>query len=771
MSIKNDIKSTIRVALVELNTMFYSPVAWLVLIIFSIQIGYSFTDIFTKQMHNLELNYSVYNLTDMIFSQNRGILYPIVRNLYLYLPLITMGLMSREYQSGSIRLLYSSPIKNASIILGKFISMMIYGLCLITILAVIFIFCLFTIENFDYKPVLVGILGIYLLILSYSAIGLFMSSLTKYQVISAIGTLVILASLNYISSLGQSYAIIRDLTYWMSIGGRVQSFINGLIASSDLIYFIIVISLFLTLSIFKINTEKTVMSLKSKLMKIFLILFVTFSLGYIITIPQLKMYDDATYSKLNTISKSSQKILKQIEGPITIITYANLFAEDFHLALPKNRKYDIGRFENYIRFKKDINMEYVLYYDIPLYSDRAQAYNKKNMYEMAKEQCSLYKIDFNMVLSPEEFKKKYLDLSGEGNKFLRILRLKDGREAILRTFNDASKYPEEKEITTALRRLVSSSQKVAFSIGHGERDINNYGSMGYYSFAKNKWFRHSLMNQGFDSEQIDIEKQDIPNDIDILVISDLKKAFSAQALNKINSYINDGGNLYILGEYGRSDNMNKVMENIGVRFESGLIVNESKRISPVITIARYDDDAAKMFFDYTILHKYKYPVSMPTCLAIDYSGVKDFSVIPVLLSRKDAWIEKETTDFVDGKFIFNESAGEKKNTYTTLIKMKRNINNKEQRIVISGDSDFISNEELTSRRPGLDYQNFNMIIGTFRWLSNDKYPIDTRREDPIDNALTIAYSNRSMVNWMFLFIIPIIIIGLGAFIIIKRQIK
>ena len=65
-----------------------------------------------------------------------------------------------------------------------------------------------------------------------------------------------------------------------------------------------------------------------------------------------------------------------------------------------------------------------------------------------------------------------------------------------------------------------------------------------------------------------------------------------------------------------------------------------------------------------------------------------------------AWVEYETKDLVDGDFICNAEAGEKEGVYATLIYLRRKVGDKEQRIVISGDSDFITNEEFGLSRQG-----------------------------------------------------------------------
>ena len=343
MKWNNNIKTAIRVAKIELNSMFYSPVAWLVLVIFGFQIGMAFARVFGEQIRYQDMGYDLWQVTSAVFVGMKGILPPIQRYIYLYIPLITMGLMSREYQSGSIKLLYSSPVKNASIIMGKFLSMMIYGLALMAVLGVFVLFAAITVVNFDYPMILTGMLGLYLLILAYSAIGLFMSSITKYQVVAAIGTLAILAILNFIGGVGQEYDFVRNITYWLSITGRSDSFIEGLMASDDVLYFLIVIGFFLSLSILKLNTEKSIMSFKTKVMKYSAIVVVAIALGYVSSLSSMKYYYDATYTKSNTLSKESQEVLKNLEGDLKITTYVNLLDESFYYGLPRNRNKDFER--------------------------------------------------------------------------------------------------------------------------------------------------------------------------------------------------------------------------------------------------------------------------------------------------------------------------------------------------------------------------------------------------------------------------------------------
>lgn len=82
---------------------------------------------------------------------------------------------------------------------------MFYAFVLIGILMIYAITAATVIKDIDFPMILTGMLGIYLLICAYSAIGLFMSSLTSYQVVAAVGTLTILALLTYVQGLWPRY--------------------------------------------------------------------------------------------------------------------------------------------------------------------------------------------------------------------------------------------------------------------------------------------------------------------------------------------------------------------------------------------------------------------------------------------------------------------------------------------------------------------------------------------------------------------------------------
>ena len=191
-----------KISKTELQTLFYSPIAWLIIVIFTFQTSMGFSGVMGDLVKSQELGYGLQSVTKNIFAGWMGLFSTVQQYLYLYIPLLTMGLMSRELSSGSIKLLYSSPVSNLQIILGKYLAVVVYALLLCAILLGPVISTCFSIKAPDVPMMFTGILGVFLTILAYGSIGLFMSTITKYQVVAVVGTLAILAILNFIGGVG-----------------------------------------------------------------------------------------------------------------------------------------------------------------------------------------------------------------------------------------------------------------------------------------------------------------------------------------------------------------------------------------------------------------------------------------------------------------------------------------------------------------------------------------------------------------------------------------
>lgn len=746
-------KKIYKIARTELQTLFYSPVAWFILIVFVFQMVMLFMGAYFPQVYAQEAGYAVNALTLKIFSSTDGGILPVVQSyLYLYIPLLTMGLMSRELGSGSIKLLYASPVTNTQIILGKYLSMMIFGLIMFIILAIFFIFGVCTIQNFDYPPVLVGLLGLYLLFCAYSAIGLFMSSLTSYQIVAAILTLTMFSLLSYVSGWWQDIEFVRDITYWLAISGRAGEFVSGLLCSEDLLYFVIVSALFLSLTIIRLESCRQKKRWTIMLGKYVGVLFLACSLGYLSSRPSLMTYYDATKVKRNTLTENSQKVIAQMKGGLTITSYSNALDHGMlWVTPPKNVKNDQRFFRQYIRFKPEIKMKYVYYYDTVNDPNLDKQFPDLNMRQRAMKLAESWGVDSTLFITPEEIRTR-IDLSSEGNRYVRVLERENGEKSFLRMFHDPKKYPNEAEITAAFKRLVMQLPKVGFLTGHRERSISVIGDRGY-NFAWEKTSRYALINQGFDVEEVTLDRE-IPEDINILVIGEMRDDMTEEQSKNLEKYVDRGGNLFILSEPRRSEQMESLMAEFGVKQIPGTLVRPTKNYPADLILVQPTREASSMIYHWENIVAFGQSITMPSVAGLEFTPVKGFRMTPLFVTDSLVWNELETTDFVDDIPTLDSQKGEIQQSYVTSMALSRQINGREQKVVVFGDADCISNGELGIRRGGIRAVNFYVIMGCFYWLSDEEVPIDVRRPASPDRAVFLTLDSLAIWKVIMMWVIP-----------------
>ena len=154
-----------------------------------------------------------------------------------------------------------------------------------------------------------------------------------------------------------------------------------------------------------------------------------------------------------------------------------------------------------------------------------------------------------------------LDLTGERTFVWQIVR-ENGQKTWLRTFDDPMDiFPHESEISAALKRVASPLPKIGFVTGYGMRSIYDSSLRGYDRYFTVKYARLGMINQGFDVEEVDLH-QEIPADINVLTIADMREPFSEKELGALKNYVDRGGNLFILAEPRRREVMNLFLKDL-----------------------------------------------------------------------------------------------------------------------------------------------------------------------------------------------------------------
>jgi ABC-2 type transport system permease protein len=236
----------------EMRSYFASPIAYLLLTMFAFVFGWFFWNVLA---YFVQMGMSAMERGQMYpMNVNEEVIRPLLSNVgvvgLFFIPLITMRLFAEEKRTGTIELLATSPVTDTEVILGKWLAaMLLYGcMLLLTALNCAFIF---RYGHPDWKPLAIGYLGLYLQAGALLAVGTFISTLTRNQIIAGAVTFAVclmLWILEWASGGGFESATWAQVLSYMSVITHYESFSKGMLSTKDAIYYVSVIflGLFLT---------------------------------------------------------------------------------------------------------------------------------------------------------------------------------------------------------------------------------------------------------------------------------------------------------------------------------------------------------------------------------------------------------------------------------------------------------------------------------------------------------------------------------------------
>ena len=243
-------RNTLTIFRKELNSYFHSPIAYGLMAFFAIISGYFFyiyVAIFVQRgMESQMMGRS------MPMDVNEWVIRPLLMNVSVIglfmIPMITMRLFAEEKRAGTIELLATSPVRDAEIIIGKWLAAVVLyaGILLLSALNVV---VLFLYGRPDLGPIAVGYLGLLLQGGCLLAIGTFISTTTRNQIVAGTATFAVclmLWVLDWVSS--YETAAWAKVVGYLSVVTHFEPFAKGVIDSKDVIFYVSMIffGLFLT---------------------------------------------------------------------------------------------------------------------------------------------------------------------------------------------------------------------------------------------------------------------------------------------------------------------------------------------------------------------------------------------------------------------------------------------------------------------------------------------------------------------------------------------
>lgn len=365
--------------------------------------------------------------------------------------------------------------------------------------------------------------------------------------------------------------------------------------------------------------------------------------------------------------------------------------------------------------------------------------------------------------------RKTLDLSAEGMKLVMQLEYK-GKTEFLRTYGTS--WPAQENISATISRLTRKKEpRISFLTGHYERNPFSYAPRNFGAGTTYKRNSRSLLNNGVDTDTISLSNADIPTGIDALIIADPRSAYSKDEQQKVIRWLNGGGNAIIFTEPGKQEILQPILNSIGVQADNGIIVRPNDHEVPHLFVNGLTNAGNHLAKEPAMELFQKYGLGG---IVVAYEGALNLSVIdssafksePVIFHTGDdkTWIETGELVVDSAAPVFSPAAGDvQKEAYIIALKLTRKIGNKEQRIIVAGDADFMTIDRFNIAR--------FIELGLYSWVLNNEYPIYANYPLPQDRYLEVKQATVKKMNWLIVYGGTGILLLTGIIILVRRKRK
>ena len=315
---------------------------------------------------------------------------------------------------------------------------------------------------------------------------------------------------------------------------------------------------------------------------------------------------------------------------------------------------------------------------------------------------------------------------------------------------------DEQDITSAILKVSRDEVKaVYFTTGHQERDPKGYTRDGYSQIAS------ALEKDNYKVETLNLAAitDTLPTDMAVMVIAGPKREFLPEEVERVFDYLNQGGKVMLLLDPAQPDPFGEKLAEWGVRFRNDLVVDPVQAffgdvVSPLITKYRYHEITKDMGGLTTLF-------PLVRSIEVASSHPEGVSIAKLVRTSAQSWGE---TKWESQHVTFNEGE-DVKGPLDIAVAVEKKIKGegkeeKVARLILIGDSDFVSNGILNSIRGA--FGNADLFLNAINWLAEEEALISIRPKPPQERPLLLTAPQRRFVMYSSLGLLPLAVLIAGG---------
>ncbi len=455
-------------------------------------------------------------------------------------------------------------------------------------------------------------------------------------------------------------------------------------------------------------TSRTRLSLRiNNLIFMLLLLTITALLAWLST--EYVYQADWTRNAKHTLTHPSQMILKQFSDPIEITVYI----ENDEM----NRKMVADLIAKYQREKHDITIKFIDPYTVP---DKTKSLNIK--------------------MTPQ-------------GKLFAVLELRYQNR--IEIIQQLAELLTEQEISKTLQRLARNQKHhIAFLQGHGERKPSGKANHDLNSWAQ------ELASTGFEIQSLNLSQQtEIPENIELLVIANPQVNLLTGEIDLIKQYVEQGRHLLWMLEPNESlHGLEPLAELLNLTLVAGVLVDPNSWVgsnNPGMLVL----PALSYHSPHEILANFQQDTLFPNAVGLQLTPSEEWETVDLLTTAPEIWSETNT---LEGEVLFNQDQ-DIDGPLTIAIAITRNLEQIQQRILLLGDGDFISNTFIGNGG------NLELSLRMLNWLVQDDDFIEIPVQTNTESKFYLNPTTFNLLAIFFIIILPVSLLITGMLVWLKRR--
>lgn len=310
---------------------------------------------------------------------------------------------------------------------------------------------------------------------------------------------------------------------------------------------------------------------------------------------------------------------------------------------------------------------------------------------------------------------------------------------------------------TLLRLSRADKRKVVFLKGHGERSISDDDNTSYNKLVA------ELESKGFTVEAHNLLLSALPPDTTVLVLAAPDREVLEGEVDHIKTFIDDGGNFLWMMDPGDMQGTEALAELLGVDFQPGVIVDNNTNLRNTLRIKHPAMVPVLDYLAHPVTENIQYNTLFPISRGVQQTE-QHFKAAVIAQSLPQSWSEVSA---LSDEIAYEPDNGDIEGPIGIVMVLERGIDNTgdkaAQRIIITGDSDFLANSYIGAGA------NLSLGLNIFNWLAGDDDLIAVENRNAPDTQLQLDDTEILLIGTGFFLILPAGLIVAGVVIWLRRR--